>query len=152
MMTYQLFDDTMRQEAIEAKAISVWAWAVGPSSADNMGCFGNRRKRVVSVSVVDFIVDDFKAEKKKSIDYIFESIVGGGSWYQWKTIAIMLPLSMIMGYPLMVWSYQICEVKNQGTFLFQLFLFTSYVPEHRCRVPICDDKDGFNQNALVNIF
>ena len=67
-----------------------------------MDCFGNRRKRVVSVSVVDLIVDDFKAEKKKSIDYIFESIVGGGSWYQWKTIAIMLPLSMIMGYPLMV--------------------------------------------------
>ena len=67
-----------------------------------MGCFGNRRKRVVSVSVVDCIVDDFKADKKKSIDYIFENTVGGGSWYQWKTIAIMLPLSMIMGYPLMV--------------------------------------------------
>jgi len=71
-------------------------------------------------------------EKKKSIDYIFESLVGGGSYYQWTTIAIMLPLSMIMGYPLM------------------LFLFTSYVPEHRCRVPICDDEDGFNPNALVN--
>ena len=35
--------------------------------------------------------------------------------------------------------------------LFKLFLFTSYVPEHRCRVPICDDEDGFNPNALVNI-
>ena len=43
-----------------------------------------------------------KEEKKKSIDYIFESLVGGGSWYQWTMIAIMLPLNMIAGYPLMV--------------------------------------------------
>ena len=35
--------------------------------------------------------------------------------------------------------------------LFKLFLFTSYVPEHRCRVPICDDEEGFNPNALVNM-
>ena len=41
-------------------------------------------------------------EEKKSIDYIFDSLIGGGSWYQWTTIAIMVPLSMIMGYPLMV--------------------------------------------------
>lgn len=67
-----------------------------------MGCFGNRRKRVVSVSVVDFIIDETRVEKKRSLDYIFESIVGGGSWYQWTTIATMIPLSMIMAYPLMV--------------------------------------------------
>ena len=72
-----------------------------------MGCFGNSRKSVVSVSVVDFIIDEVKAEKKRSIDYIFESIVGGGSWYQWTTIATMIPLSMIMGYPLMVFSHHV---------------------------------------------
>ena len=71
-----------------------------------MGCFGNRRKRVVSVSVVDFMVEEVKEEKKKSIDYIFESIVGGGSWYQWKTIATMIPISMISFYPLMVCSHE----------------------------------------------
>ena len=41
-------------------------------------------------------------KKKNNIDYIFESLVGGGSRYQWTMIAFMLPLSMIMGYPLMV--------------------------------------------------
>ena len=57
---------------------------------------------MVSVSVVDFIIDETRVEKKRSLDYIFESIVGGGSWYQWTTIATMIPLSMIMAYPLMV--------------------------------------------------
>ena len=51
-------------------------------------------------------------EKKKSIDYIFESLVGGGSYYQWTTIAIMLPLSMIMGYPLMVCTPKIYHIKT----------------------------------------
>ena len=31
-------------------------------------------------------------------------------------------------------------------YFLQLFLFTSYIPEHRCRVPICD----LNTNATTS--
>ena len=39
---------------------------------------------------------------KKSLDYIFESLVGGGSWYQWTTVFCMIPLMMSGEWPLTV--------------------------------------------------
>ena len=39
---------------------------------------------------------------KKSLDYLFESVVGGGSWYQWTTVFCMIPLMMSGEWPLTV--------------------------------------------------
>ena len=36
-------------------------------------------------------------------------------------------------------------------FLFQLFLFTSYIPEHRCRVPICDISTNSTTTAAAAV-
>ena len=43
-----------------------------------------------------------KKAAKKSLDYIFESVVGGGSWYQWTTVFAMVPLMMSGEWPLTV--------------------------------------------------
>ena len=43
-----------------------------------------------------------KKAAKKSLDYIFESVVGGGSWYQWTTVFCMVPLMMSGEWPLTV--------------------------------------------------
>ncbi len=64
-------------------------------------------------------------DHKKSLDYVFENIVGGGSWYQWTTLLIMLPLNMANGFPLMASAYnKIMTFYNKN-----IFYLSGHAPE-----------------------
>ena len=70
----------------------------------------------------------------QDIDFIFENIVGGNSYWQWGTVLTLWPIAMVSGFP------------------WLLHLFTSYEPKHRCFIPNCDTKSesgvGFNATYL----
>ena len=58
----------------------------------------------------------------RDLDYIFEEIVGGNGWWQWRTTVVLFPLAWIGGYPLF------------------LSIFAAYTPDHRCFIPGCDNS------------
>ncbi len=62
----------------------------------------------------------------KDLDYILETMVGGGGRWQWRKALWLVPQYAANGIPLM------------------LHMFTAYSPRHRCFVDACDDKNGSN--------
>ena len=65
----------------------------------------------------------------RDLDHIFEEIVGGNGWWQWRTTIILFPLAWIGGYP---------------TFLS---IFAAYTPEHRCFIQGCDSGESSDFNT-----
>ena len=56
----------------------------------------------------------------KDFDFILENYVGGGGWWQWKKILLMLPLHISLGVPVL------------------LHVYAAFSPPHRCFIEGCD--------------
>lgn len=58
--------------------------------------------------------------EKKTLDYILEHKVGGGGWWQWKTLLFSCPLYLA------------------STLTLLIHLFTVFEPQHRCKIDQCE--------------
>ena len=70
--------------------------------------------------------------RKKDIDFILESIVGGNGLWQWKNVLILYPLLSVGGYPLFI------------------SIFAAYTPPHRCLIPVCDTPNSVLDEPFMN--
>ena len=68
----------------------------------------------------------FKGSQKKSIDDVFEDIVGPAGWAQWSAFIAFGPIIVCGTFPLAL-------------------LFGLYAPQHRCFVPGCDVDNASSQ-------
>ena len=69
-------------------------------------------------------------EGNRSIDHIFDKIVGGGGWGQW--------IIVIASYPIIYCSMSLL-----------MHMFTAYEPRHRCFIPVCDNQTSNVQELWV---
>lgn len=65
-----------------------------------------------------------ETEELHDIDFIFTHLVGGHGFWQWRTTMILFPFTWISGYPLF------------------LAVFATYIPNHRCLIPECEDIEA----------
>jgi hypothetical protein len=69
------------------------------------------------------------------IDYILEHIVGGGGRWQWSVVAMMWPIGICAGFPLL------------------LHMFAAFAPRYRCFIPGCDSNTTLNSvDTIYNSF